>query len=91
MTVGIYGDKLVEHGQGLNSEKAKPILNVVQHAEPKVTEAFEEKVEKPKTAAEVVAEIEVADTVEAVNALADGDERKTVIAAAEKKIAELSA
>jgi hypothetical protein len=46
--------------------------------------------EKPKTAAEVIELISVAETVEAVEALIEGDERKTVIAAGQAAIEALS-
>lgn len=46
------------------------------------------KVDK-KTAAELIAEIEKAETVEEVNAVLGDDKRKTVVEAAEKRIEEL--
>jgi len=55
---------------------------------------FESKAEgskEKKTADEVIALIEAAETAEAVNELAAGDARKTVIAAAAKKLETLKA
>ncbi len=52
-----------------------------------------DKSDKPKTAKELIAEIEAANTVEAVEAILkaenEGEKRKTVIEAAEKRINEL--
>lgn len=56
-------------------------------------EVVQEKKQTPKvdkkTAAELIAEIEKAETEEAVNAILGKDKRATVLAAAEKRIAEL--
>jgi len=52
---------------------------------------FSEKAGVQKTAPEVIALIEAAETAEAVNELAAGDARKTVIAAAAKKLETLNA
>lgn len=48
-------------------------------------------VEKPTKAGDVVAAIEKAESVEAVDALADGDSRPSVVAAAKKRVSELDA
>lgn len=53
-----------------------------------IVEAEEEEVQEeevPSKASDVVAAIEVAETIEEVDALSEGDDRKTVVAAAEKR------
>jgi hypothetical protein len=72
------------------ADQAVAIAEADAEAEESEEADAEEEAEAPKTAAEVIEEIEAADSVEAVDALAEGDERKTVIAAAAKRKDELS-
>lgn len=59
-------------------------------ATPAPVEEAEGNAEGDRLAKDVVADIEAADSVEAVDSLAEGDDRKTVQDAAEKRKAELS-
>jgi hypothetical protein len=76
------------------AEPRKPrvpdVITQVMGAKADKAKTDPEPVKEPLTAAEVVAKIEGAKTAEAVDALIQGDERKTVIAAADKRKSQLA-